>query len=459
MNKATTFSSLTPIDTHYQESIVHSGEQVLVVLDDDPTGTQTVHNVLVLTEWSPKSIEEAFREPLFYVLTNTRSLDSKDAYDRIHNICMVVRSTALKVGKKFIIITRGDSTLRGHFKTETQAVLDAIKLSKPLTIFVPAYFDGGRFTIENTHYVEEGEALIPASETPFSKDKTFGYHSSELYDYIVEKDTRSGIRDNIFDLSIDEIRTRSLDYLIGKLHENQEKYYLIINAADPSDLNKVAALLLRYHSLGGEYIIRSAASLVSSLAGIKKKPFLTQVSMNIEMDPGLIVVGSYVPKSTKQLEFLLANNELDAYEIDVSQLVRRDRDAYITERSQQISTSMSNGKDCVMFTSRKLISGNDATSSLSIVNQVSEGIIRILLSITVIPSFIITKGGITSSDVATKVIKIKKALVMGQLIAGVPVWKPLENQKYGHIPYVIFPGNVGNKESLSQAFQNLKRST
>ncbi len=48
----------------------------VVVLDDDLTGTQTVDNIPVLTEWSRESLAAALRAPGtgFYILANSRAL-------------------------------------------------------------------------------------------------------------------------------------------------------------------------------------------------------------------------------------------------------------------------------------------------------------------------------------------------------------------------------------------------
>ena len=50
----------------------------IIVLDDDPTGVQTVHDVSVYTDWSPESMESGFAEPgnLFFILTNSRSFSA-----------------------------------------------------------------------------------------------------------------------------------------------------------------------------------------------------------------------------------------------------------------------------------------------------------------------------------------------------------------------------------------------
>ena len=75
----------------------------------------------------------------------------------------------------------------------------------------------------------------------------------------------------------------------------------------------------------------------------------------------------------------------------------------------------------------------------------SDGIIHI---------FIIA-GGITSSDVGTKALAVKKANVLGQIKPGIPVWQTGEESKFPMTPYVIFPGNVGEITTLREAVEVL----
>ncbi len=454
INKQKLFGNLPLVDFSVQQVNHNDSNEVIVVLDDDPTGTQTVHNVPVITDYSVETLSEAFDFPAFFILTNSRSLTEQKAYELIYEITKQVQQVASDLGKSFQLICRGDSTLRGHFKIETRAVIEALHWTDALTIFVPAFFEGGRYTVNNIHYVEENGQLTPASETPFAKDSTFGFNSSELYQYILDKDpdvSRSGI----FDLSIEEIRQSSIEELTAKINSNSKKNYLIINATDHADLIKVSHAIKDFKQSGKHLLIRSAAGLVPALAGIEKRALITSQDLQLKSGAGLIVIGSYVPKTTEQLQFLLDNHDLEVIELAVERLISADKKAYIALCTERLNDLLKSQKDCVIFTSRKLISGSDGASSLSIVNEVSQGVIDILNGLETQPSFVVAKGGITSSDVATKVLNIKKANVLGQILPGVPVWEPDVNSKYPCVPYVIFPGNVGNKSSLSDMYKIL----
>ncbi|MEM7514496.1 MAG: four-carbon acid sugar kinase family protein, partial [Bacteroidota bacterium] len=307
--KSSIFSSLPSEDFTVSNEDIRKLENrpVIVVLDDDPTGTQTVHDVLLLTKWKDEQLQKALEEPIFYLLTNSRSLDEQVAYELVFTVCKRLLHLAEIVGKELLFVSRSDSTLRGHFKAELTALKKAIELPQALSIFVPAFFEGGRFTVGNVHYVEEGEHLIPAAETPFAKDATFGFSSSELYAYIMEKDETIQEHE-IFDLSITEIRTLSVEDLVSKVVSHSSKKALIVNAASYADLKKCSLLLHRLYTEGYPFVIRSAASLLPALAGIDPIPLIDCQQDGKHSHGGLIVVGSYVPKSSEQLHYLLASN-------------------------------------------------------------------------------------------------------------------------------------------------------
>ena len=48
-----------------------------------------------------------------------------------------------------------------------------------------------------------------------------------------------------------------------------------------------------------------------------------------------------------------------------------------------------------------------------------------------------------------------EAFAIGQILPGVPVWRLLENARWTDIPYVVFPGNVGDEDALLKAVRVL----
>jgi uncharacterized protein YgbK (DUF1537 family) len=172
---------------------------------------------------------------------------------------------------------------------------------------------------------------------------------------------------------------------------------------------------------------------------------------------GLTVVGSYVPKTTEQLDALLANPELVQVEISVADILSSAR--RVAELSQvvaQTNRALLADRDVVVFTSRQLITGNDAAGSLDVGAKVSDALVEIIRRLEVRPRYLIAKGGITSSDLGTKGLGVKRARVLGQVLPGVPVWELGPETKFPGLPYIVFPGNVGGPEALHNAVQKLK---
>ncbi|MGL5695227.1 MAG: nucleotide-binding domain containing protein, partial [Peptostreptococcaceae bacterium] len=117
--------------------------------------------------------------------------------------------------------------------------------------------------------------------------------------------------------------------------------------------------------------------------------------------------------------------------------------------------NIKNSKDTIIYTTRKLVKGSNGRESLDIGNKISNGLVKIIKRLGTTPKYVVAKGGITSSDIATKAIKIEKAIVEGQIIAGVPVWKAIKSKKFEQIKYIVFPGNVGDEKALTDLYNKL----
>ncbi|KAJ6760034.1 KETOSE-BISPHOSPHATE ALDOLASE CLASS-II FAMILY PROTEIN [Salix purpurea] len=198
--------SLDPIDDIHR--LNQSNSKTLVVLDDDPTGTQTVHDIEVLTEWSVESLVEKLRKKpkCFFILTNSRSLSSEKASALIKDICGNLSVAAKSVENiDYTVVLRGDSTLRGHFPEEADAVV-SLHGEMDAWIICPFFLQGGRYTIKGIHYVADSDWLVPAGDTEFARDASFGYKSSNLREWVEEK-TRGRIpASSVSSISINLLR-------------------------------------------------------------------------------------------------------------------------------------------------------------------------------------------------------------------------------------------------------------
>ncbi|KAL9571781.1 hypothetical protein ACKAV7_004105 [Fusarium commune] len=437
---------------------------VLVALDDDPTGTQTCNNIDVLAVWDVDTLKEQFAADCrgFFILTNSRALPPTEAKELIVEITTNVNKAAEECGKAFEIVLRGDSTLRSHLPEEPEAVEEVLGKSDGW-VFAPFFRQGGRFTIDDVHYVQEDDQLIPAAQTSFAQDATFGYKNSNLQHYILEKCRSRFTASSFTSITLEDLRCGGPAKVEEKLLSGQRgaDRVIIVNAVADSDMNVFVAGLLAAEEKGYRFIYRTAAAFVSSRLGIKEIPpkAWAEVSLKADVDAprtgGLILAGSYVPKTTAQLKALRERRgaDLEVIELDVAQLIESAEqeqkmvDHAISETTRLISA----GRDVLVMTSRTLIKTDEAISSLKIGSKVAAALVRLLVNIQVRPRYIIAKGGITSSDAATKGLKMRRALIVGQAAPGVPLWRcDEETSRHRSVPFVVFPGNVGSETTLAK---------
>jgi uncharacterized protein YgbK (DUF1537 family) len=440
-----------------QASVRASGAKV-VVLDDDPTGTQTVHGVPVLTTWTVAALRAELETelPACYLLTNSRSMVPDAASALAAEIGRNLAAAARETGRPFVVVSRSDSTLRGHFPGEVQALADALGQQFDAWILAPYFLAGGRYTIGDVHYVAEGEWLVPAGATEFARDAAFGYRASNLRTWVEEKSGGYIPAAAVASISIEDIRRGGPDRVAARLLELPGGV-CAVNAASDRDLAIFVQGLLMAEARGRRYLYRTAASFVAMRAGIPPRPLLTRADLDLPgAGGGLIVVGSYVPKSSGQVAALLERPGLAAVEVDVTALLDGARQGgEVARAAREANALLGRGKDAVLYTSRRLIVGDDAASSLAIGRRVSDSLVAIVRAIEVRPCYLLAKGGITSSDVATLGLGVRRALVLGQILPGVPVWQLGPESRHPGMPYIVFPGNVGGPGALAEIVEML----
>ncbi|KAF5002407.1 hypothetical protein FGRMN_419 [Fusarium graminum] len=434
---------------------------LLVILDDDPTGTQTCHDVTILTVWDVQNLVSTFKQVGtgngFFILTNSRALHPQQAKELMVEICTNLQTASRETNLPYEIVLRGDSILRGHFPLEPNAV-EHVNGSFDAWVLCPFFLQGGRYTINNVHYVHEGENLIPAAETPFAKDATFGYKSSNLRDYVVEKSKGSIPHEDIFSIDLETIRSGGSDGVFQKLMQlprpDKSPVVLVINAAADEDMDVVVTALLRAAQQGKRFLYRTGAAFVSSRLGISSIPPLSASQLGLSKDVGgLIIAGSYVPKTTAQLDSLIqkSGDNLTTITLNVKALLKSDQAAKedVARAIEVASQKIKEGHDVLIMTSRELVVGRDEVESLDIGSTIALALVSFLQGLQQKPRYIIAKGGITSSDMATKGLRMRRALIVGQAAPGVPMWRCDEPEsKWPGINYVVFPGNVGHNDSL-----------
>lgn len=447
-------------------SLIKESRKKIIVLDDDPTGVQTVHDISVYTDWSEESIYSGFNEEnrLFYILTNSRGFTVEQTTKCHTEIIERVNKISQETGKEYMIISRGDSTLRGHYPLETELLRKGFEADGKKhvdgEIICPFFKEGGRFTIDNVHYVKTGDELVPAGQTEFAKDKTFGYASSNLCEYIEEKTQGKYKAQDVTIISLDELRNVKIDEVTEKLLKVNNFGKIVVNAIDYCDLKVFAIALYKAMKQGKNYMFRVAAVIVKVVGGISDKPLLTRKDMVIKetSNGGIVVVGSHTQKTTSQVEELKKLKDLIFIEFN-SDLVLDEKafEKEITDTLAKEEKFIGEGKTVVVYTKRKLLVVENDTKEEALIRSVkiSDAVQSLVGKLNITPAFVIAKGGITSSDVGTKALHVKRANVLGQIRPGIPVWQTGEESRFPMTPYIIFPGNVGEITTLREAVEIL----
>jgi len=449
--------------------------RVLVVLDDDPTGTQSVSNLPVLTAWEVDDFRWAFgleldgERPLaVYVLTNTRSLDAADAAIRNEQVARAALQAASEAGISVSFVSRSDSTLRGHFPLETDTLAATVAAVDPneavdAVLMVPAFGEAGRITVAGEHYMRSGKGeLAKVSDTEFAKDATFGFSTSYLPDYVAEKTGGRKAAEDVMVLDLDTIRAGASS-IAGKLAQASNAQVATADIVTENDLLALAEGLQLAEAAGTRVLCRVGPPFMRARIGQEKREPLTAEEIFADNGAGqrtaggLIVVGSHVGVTTRQLADLTAvHSNATVFELDVPTILAEESEAYISSKVAQIGQALATG-DVIVHTSRTLVKTEDAAQSLDIARRVSAAVVAVVNRTLHAnpPRFVIAKGGITSSDVAAFGLEMRHAIVRGPMLPGiVSLWESVDGPAAG-IPYIVFAGNVGDDSSLTAVTRKL----
>lgn len=450
------------------DNAVRKDMHKIIVLDDDPTGVQTIHDISVYTDWSEESICSGFAEKnkIFYILTNSRGFTEKQTIKAHQEIGRTIVKAAARQHQSYLVVSRSDSTLRGHYPLETEVLREEWEKTSGYSgvdgeILCPYFKEGGRFTINNIHYVRYGEELIPAGETEFAKDKTFGYQASDLTEYIEEKSHGRYKKESVLTISLEELRAVQIDAIADKLLKVKDFNKVVVNAIDSCDVKVFVIALYQAMSKGKSFLFRTAASFVKELGAVTDKSLLTRQDMvaGCTKMGGIVIVGSHTRKTTQQVEALKSLPGIHFIEFNSDLVLEAEKfKAETASVLAEEEEALRRGITVVVYTKRKLLSLDNDTKQAALERavKISDAVQSLVGRLNVRPAFVIAKGGITSSDVGTKALKVKRANVLGQIRPGIPVWQTGAESKFPGIPYVIFPGNVGEEKTLREAVEILQ---
>jgi uncharacterized protein YgbK (DUF1537 family) len=450
-----------------RDANVGTGRRIAVI-DDDPTGSQTVHDVSVVTVFDDAEYASALADAAStcFILTNTRSLPESAAAELSTRVAGSLFRLGARLGAPIEIVSRSDSTLRGHVIAEARAI-DAAR--REVTgagydgvLLVPAYFEAGRFTAGDIHWAMVSGEPVPVGASEFARDATFGYASSNLRDFVAEKSGGAVTPDQVHSITLEDIRLGGPGRVAQILGEVRDGAFVVVNATDYADLEIVVLGLLDAQRGGRSFIYRTGPSFPSVLAGLEPRPPLTSSEIWPDGNPGghgLVVVGSHVGLTSRQVTAARHRGGLTEIELEVPTLTDPGRrDGHIAEIGQQCAAALAR-TDVLLFTSRTLIRGGDADDSLAISRTVSGAVTDVVRqALAAKPSWVVAKGGITSHDVAVRGLSIRRAEVIGQLLPGmVSVFRPVEaSPEAVGMPYVVFAGNVGDENTLADVIDRVR---
>jgi uncharacterized protein YgbK (DUF1537 family) len=437
----------------------------IIVLDDDPTGSQTVHGCLLLMRWDVETLRLGLVDdsPIMFVLTNTRALTPEAADAVTREVCRNLKEAIAQVElQEWLVVSRSDSTLRGHYPVETDAIAEELG-PFDAHFLAPAFFEGGRTTRESVHYLNVQGVDTPVHETEFARDSVFAYHHSYLPDYVAEKTAGRIAASEVERFLLADLRGDRgvLETRLMALANNQ---CCAVDGAVQADLDRFAAAVLAAAGRGKRFLFRSAASILTSLAALPPQPVAAESMAEYVRDgrSGVAIVGSHVQKTTEQLSNLLAEPGVVGIEVPVADLLTGDRlavAAALCDRAlAEVTQARAAGKTPVIYTSRQELTFDSIAVRLEFGQAVSALLMAIERQLPRDIGYLISKGGITSNDTLSDGLALRSARLLGQILPGVSMVKaPPTHPRFPNLPVVLFPGNVGDAMALATVYRRLSR--
>jgi len=438
----------------------------VIVLDDDPTGSQTVHSAPLLLRWDPESLRRGLRHPspLLFVLANTRALEPEAARERVREICRGLRQVLAELEaagelERWLVVSRGDSTLRGHFPLEVEAIQAELG-PFDATLLAPAFLPGGRTTRGGVHYLH-GD---PVHTTDFARDRLFGFSSSFLPEWVAQK-TRGAIPA----ASVERLDLAELDGCAATLRARVDSFsaqrVVAVDAERPEQLAALGEAVWRSER---RLLFQSAASLINGLVPLPPQPLdpaglaaLRRCGASGKRLPVLVVVGSHVPLADQQLEQLLQEPACEGVEIPVAKLARvlagpaAPELLRSLERSwlEQLQAALDQGRTPVLFSSRGELERASAQERRRFGLELAALMARLAAALAPQLGLIISKGGITTHTLLADGLGLDWVELQGQLLPGLSVVLTPAGATVPGLPVITFPGNLGDASGLREAWR------
>jgi len=438
----------------------------ILVIDDDPTGSQTVHSCPLLLRWDPATLAAGLEHPspLLFLLANTRALAPQAAAERVGQICRALAAALPAAGvTRWWLVSRGDSTLRGHFPLEVD-VISAELGPFAATLLIPAFLEGGRTTVGGVHLLH-GQ---PVDQTPFARDGLFGYGTSYLPAWVEEKSGGRIPAQQVQRLDAAELERAAADggqALAARLAGWQNQPVVAVDAQRPQQLAALAGVV---RASSRPVLAQSAASWIQALAELPPQPRnaagLAQGrrrGLGGKPLPGLVLVGSHVPLADAQLEQLLREPGCAGIELPVARLARVLEgplpEPLLASLEQdwlvQLQALLAEGHTPVLFTSRGELCCGSAAERRRLGDGLAALMARLAAALAPQLGYLISKGGITTHTLLADGLGLAAVELQGQLLPGLSLVLTPAEAVVPQLPVLTFPSNLGDAGTLRQAWR------
>lgn len=404
----------------------------VVVLDDDPTGSQEAQRVPVLLTHDAEALETALRgHRTVFVITNSRALDEAASVRLHRELARTVAAVTARTGEPVDVVLRGDSTLRGHVFAESEV----FESPGSVLLLCPAFPSGGRRTVDGVHQVRVDRRWHNAADTEFARDPVFGFTARSMVDYVRERSGRPALVADA--TTLDTVVTGAPGGTV-----------VAVDAATDADLASIATTVRSLWSRGIRCVVRSAAPLAANLGGVRSAG---PVQPPVAHGPVLVVTGSHTAASTAQLA-RLAEVYGPPLELDTERALRDPTDA-AAELAARARERLGTQRVVTVATQRARRTEHSSLADGAAVMRALTGAVRLVADL---PAAVVAKGGITSYEVARSGLGVRSALVAGQVAPGVSLWElDLPGRA---LPYVVVPGNVGAADTMLRIVQAMDES-
>ncbi|EAQ75540.1 four-carbon acid sugar kinase family protein [Synechococcus sp. WH 5701] len=452
----------------------------IIVLDDDPTGSQSVHGCPLLLRWDPATLEQALLDPspLLFLLSDTRALVPDQAAQRVDAICRSLRAALVEAPGEagpgsWLLVSRGDSTLRGHFPLEIDRI--AAELGPfDATLLVPAFLEGGRTTVEGVHLLH-GE---PVHRSAFAADARFGYPTSHLPAWVEHKSGGQRRAEEVQHITLAELEPTGQQALVERLLALRGNPVVVVDAQRPEQLEALAQAIRAVLPLR-RLLVQSAASLLQALSALPPQPLPPPALARLRRGsaPGAVLVGSHVPLSDQQLLQLLAEPACAGVELPVERVLNTIRrlgsgpggppsvldqqepvdqalEPLREELLERLQRAWTSGRTPVLFTSRGERPCHNASERQRLSFSLAGLMARLAAGLPPELSYLISKGGTTSQTLLRDGLALAAVRLEGQLLPGLSMLRlPADHARFPLLPLLTFPGNLGADDTLHQAWR------